>query len=117
MFTNDCYFPQGMRNDFQAALEQVDQAYVQEILHKRKKQQDEGTGDDSPASSTHAEGEGETPAAGGDVPVPAGDAEEEEDSWEKIKALAKQRLEQGDRAWDMKITMRLLKVNLCNFNR
>ncbi|KAF4517244.1 hypothetical protein B566_EDAN011628 [Ephemera danica] len=106
----------GMRNDFQEALEQVDQAFVQEILHKRRTNQESGEqgGEsiDGSSSSPAAEGEEKEGASSSQSNAAKIVEEEEEDSWEKISALAAKHLDSGDRSWDMKITTRLLKFLL-----
>jgi pre-mRNA-splicing factor 18 len=108
----------GMRNDFQEALEQVDQDVVQEILHKRRSIQDGERGETSETSTSSPTEvqQGEDKAVTADKETPTASAaeyqDEEDDSWEKISALAAKHLDSGDRNWDMKITTRLLKFLL-----
>ncbi|XP_059485141.1 pre-mRNA-splicing factor 18 [Neocloeon triangulifer] len=89
----------GMRNDFQAALEEVDEESVEEILRNKKKNGDKD-GDEGPSN----EGDGSN--------TPRSDDESEEDSWEKIKEVAAEQLDKGSRHTDMAIIMRLLKFLL-----
>lgn len=91
-----------MRNDFQAALEEVDEESVEEILQNKKKNSSEKDGEAGPS------GEGE----GSNTPKSDFADEEEEDSWEKIKEVAEKQLDKGSRHMDMAIIMRLLKFLL-----
>jgi len=89
-----------MRNDFQAALEEVDEESVEEILKKKKGGEKDGEAGPS--------GEGD----GSNTPKSDDGDDDEEDSWEKIKELAEKQLDKGNRHWDMSIIMRLLKFLL-----
>nr|CAG4651722.1 EOG090X03WO [Triops cancriformis] len=80
----------GMRNDFQEALEQVDEAYVNEVLASH---------------STDAQKDGR-PGASGDVKV-----HDDAMSYEEIQALAPQ-LDKGDHDLDVKVIHQLLKLIL-----
>ena len=86
----------GFRNDFQAAMDQVDQAYLDEIL----KQQQEGTqdGDGTGESSTTAHGE-----------------EEEDITYEKIQDMARG-LGKGNKERDTKVILTLLEFLLKMWN-
>ncbi|CAB3367351.1 Hypothetical predicted protein [Cloeon dipterum] len=89
----------GMRNDFQAALEEVDEEQSkEEMLYKKK-----GEGRDEDAGPS-GEGDGSN--------TPKTDDEVEEDSWEKIKEDAAAQLDKGSRHTDMAIILRLLKFLL-----
>nr|CAG4643853.1 EOG090X03WO [Lepidurus arcticus] len=80
----------GMRNDFQEAMEQVDEAYVNEVLASHQ-------------TDTQKDGK---PGASGDVKV-LDDAM----SYEEIQALAPQ-LDKGDHDLDVKVIYQLLKLIL-----
>lgn len=94
----------GFRNDFQAAMDQVDQAYLDEILKSQQTDGDERSGSSSKE------------AAAGEKSGTAGDSAVEEDiTYEKIQEMSRG-LGRGNKERDAEVILTLLEFLLKMWN-